>query len=35
MNYGFAMDGIIGLDFLTEVRALIDLDRMELRLTPT
>ncbi len=32
MNYGFDMDGIIGLDFLTRVGALIDLDRMELRL---
>ena len=30
MNYGFDMDGIIGLDFLTQVGALIDLDRMEL-----
>lgn len=30
MNYGFEMDGIIGLDFLTQVGALIDLDRMEL-----
>ncbi|NOH03817.1 MAG: hypothetical protein HND47_18570 [Chloroflexi bacterium] len=31
MNYGFDMDGIIGLDFLTQVGALIDLDRVELR----
>lgn len=31
MNYGFDMDGIIGLDFLTAVGALIDLDGMELR----
>ena len=31
MNYGFDMDGIIGVDFLTKVGALIDLDRMELR----
>ena len=30
MNYGFDMDGIIGLDFLTSVGALIDLDRKEL-----
>ena len=30
MNYGFDMGGIIGLDFLTHVGALIDLDRMEL-----
>jgi len=32
MNYGFDMDGIIGVDFLTKVGAMIDLDRMELRL---
>lgn len=32
MNYGFEMDGILGLDFLTQVGALIDLDRLELRL---
>jgi predicted aspartyl protease len=31
MNYGFDMDGIIGLDFLTAVGALIDLDEMKLR----
>ena len=31
MNYGFEMDGIIGLDFLTAVGALIDLDEMKLR----
>lgn len=31
MNYGFDMDGIIGLDFLTKVGALIDLNRRELR----
>ena len=31
MNYGFDMDGIIGLDFLMKVGALIDLGRMELR----
>ena len=30
MDYGFDMDGIIGLDFLTKVGALIDLDRKEL-----
>ena len=32
MNYGFDMDGIIGVDFLTNVGALIDLNRRELRL---
>lgn len=31
MNYGFEMDGILGVDFLVTVGALIDLDRMELR----
>ena len=31
MNYGFDMDGIIGVDFLAQVGALIDLKRMELR----
>lgn len=31
MNYGFDMDGIIGLDFLQAVGALIDLNKMELR----
>ena len=31
MNYGFDMDGIIGVDFLTKVGALIDLKRRELR----
>jgi len=30
MNYGFDMDGIIGVDFLTKVGALIDLKRIEL-----
>ena len=31
MNYGFEMDGIIGVDFLSMVGALIDLKRRELR----
>ena len=31
MNYGFDMDGIIGLDFLKAVGAVIDLEKMELR----
>lgn len=30
MDYGFDMDGIIGVDFLTTVGALIDLHRKEL-----
>ena len=32
MNYGFAMDGIIGVDFLLSVGAIIDLAMMEVRL---
>ena len=32
MDYGFEMDGIIGLDFLIQTGALIDLDANELRL---
>ena len=32
MNYGFDMDGIIGVDFLAKVGALIDLGRKELLL---
>jgi len=31
MNYGFEMDGIIGLDFLLRVGAIIDLAAMEVR----
>ncbi len=31
MDYGFALDGILGLDFLLAVEAVIDLDQMELR----
>ncbi len=30
MNYGFPIQGIIGLDFLLHVRAVIDLDRLEI-----
>jgi len=30
MNYGFPVQGIIGLDFLLQVGAVIDLDRLEL-----
>lgn len=32
MNYGFAMDGIIGVDFLLYVGAIIDLATMEVHL---
>lgn len=28
MDYGFPLDGIIGLDFLMAVRAILDLDQM-------
>lgn len=30
MKYGFELDGIIGLDFLTQTKAIIDLARLEL-----
>ena len=30
MDYGFAIDGIIGTDFLLQVGALIDLSRLEI-----
>ena len=29
MDYGIEMDGIVGLNFLTETRAFIDLERLE------
>lgn len=31
MDYGFEIDGIIGMDFLTQVGAVVDLSRMEIR----
>lgn len=31
LDYGFRMDGLVGLDFLATARAILDLDRMELR----
>jgi hypothetical protein len=31
MKYGFDLHGIIGLDFLTQSRAIIDLDQLEIR----
>ena len=31
MNYGFPIQGILGLDFLLQVRAVIDLDALEVR----
>lgn len=30
LDYGFAIEGIIGLDYLVQARAIIDLDRFEL-----
>jgi len=34
MDYGFAIDGIIGTDFLLQVGAVIDLSRLEIRRAP-
>jgi predicted aspartyl protease len=31
MDYGFPIQGILGLDFLLQVRAVIDLDALEVR----
>jgi predicted aspartyl protease len=31
MDYGFELQGILGLDFLRQTKAVIDLDRLELR----
>jgi hypothetical protein len=30
MKYGFEIDGIVGLDFLMETKAIIDLSRLEI-----
>ena len=30
MKYGFALNGIIGLDFLLQTKAMIDLDGLEI-----
>lgn len=30
MDYGFALDGILGMDFLQQVGAVIDLSRLEI-----
>jgi hypothetical protein len=30
LDYGFAIDGILGIDFLMQARAVIDLARMEI-----
>jgi hypothetical protein len=29
MDYGFSLDGIVGMDFLLQVGAVIDLSRLE------
>ncbi|MEW5939063.1 MAG: retropepsin-like aspartic protease [Chloroflexota bacterium] len=31
MDYGFEIDGIIGMDFLAQVGAVVDLSKMEIR----
>jgi predicted aspartyl protease len=31
LDYGFQIDGIAGMDFLTQIKAVIDLDQMEIR----
>jgi predicted aspartyl protease len=31
MDYGFEIDGIIGMDFLTAIGAIIDLERLDIR----
>ena len=31
MDYGFDINGIIGMDFLKEINAVIDLDKMEIQ----
>jgi hypothetical protein len=32
MDYGFPIDGILGLDFLSEVGAIIDLKEFEIHI---
>jgi len=34
MDYGFAIDGIVGMDFLLQVGAIIDLAQIELCIAP-
>ena len=34
MEYGFDIEGIIGMDFLTQARAIMDLSRMEIYRAP-
>ena len=33
MDYGYEIDGIVGVDFLMEVGAIIDLAKLEIRTT--
>jgi hypothetical protein len=35
MDYGFEVDGIVGMDFLTEVGAVVDLGKLEIYQTST
>ena len=35
MDYGFEMDGILGMDFLSQVGAVIDLAKLEIYLAHT
>ena len=35
MDYGFEMDGIIGMNFLIKTGAVIDLPRLEIRKSPS
>ena len=34
LDYGFAINGILGMDFLTQTHALIDLNHLQLRFEP-
>jgi hypothetical protein len=34
LDYGFAINGILGMDFLTQTRALIDLNNLQLHFAP-
>ncbi len=34
MDYGFEFDGILGTDFLLQVRAVIDLDQLQIHSSP-
>lgn len=34
MDYGFEIDGILGMDFLVRAGAIVDLARLKIRSTP-